>query len=84
MLTIKSRVRIIAFNESNIVPKKTVKGRRYDRIGQESRWLVESDANGYMYTDPGVAFLICRKGRVVTLQAKALLEAERAVLLRYC
>lgn len=33
MLTIKSRVRIIAFNESNIVPKKTVKGRRYDRMG---------------------------------------------------
>jgi len=32
-----------------------------------------------MHTDPGVAFLICRKGRVVTLQAKALLEAERAV-----
>ncbi len=53
-------------------------------MGQESRWLVESDANGYMHTDPGVAFLICRKGRVVTLQAKALLEAERAALLKRC
>ena len=77
-------MRIIAFNESNIVPKKTVKGIRYDRMGQESRWLVESDANGYMHTDPGVAFLICRKGRVVTLQAKALLEAERTALLKCC
>lgn len=83
-MTIKSRVRIIAFNESNIVPKKTVKGRRYDRMGRESRWLVESDANGYMHTDPGVAFLICREGRVVTLQAKALLEAERTALLKCC
>lgn len=47
-------------------------------MSKESHWLVESDVGGYMYTDPGVAFLICRKGRVVTLQAKALLEAERA------
>ena len=41
---------------------------------------MESGAEGHMYTDPGVAFLICRKGRVVTLQAKALLEAERVTL----
>lgn len=47
-------------------------------MSKESHWLVESDVGGYMYTEPGVAFLICRKGRVVTLQAKALLEAERA------
>ena len=40
--------------------------------------MVESGAGSYMYTDPGVAFLIGREGRVVTLQAKALLEAERA------
>ena len=53
-----------------------MKGRRYALEGKESRWLVESDTEGHMYTDPGVAFLICRKGRVVTLQAKALLEAE--------
>ena len=33
VLTIKSGMRIIAFNESNIVPKKTVKGRRYDWMG---------------------------------------------------
>ena len=46
-------------------------------MSKESHWLVESDVGGYMYTEPGVAFLICRKGRVVTLQAKALLEAER-------
>lgn len=53
-------------------------------MGQESRWLVESDTDGYMYTDPGVAFPICREGRVVTLQAKALLEAERTALLKRC
>ena len=47
-------------------------------MSKESHWLVESDVGGYMDTDSGVAFLICRKGRVVTLQAKALLEAERA------
>ena len=47
-------------------------------MSKESHWLVESDVGGYMYTEPGVAFLICRKGRVVTLQAKALLEAVRA------
>ena len=45
-------------------------------MSKESHWLVESDVGGYMDTDSGVAFLICRKGRVVTLQAKALLEAE--------
>lgn len=28
MLTIKSRVRIIAFNESNIVPKKNGEGKK--------------------------------------------------------
>lgn len=39
---------------------------------------MESGAGNYMDTDPGVAFLICREGRAVTLQAKALLEAERA------
>lgn len=47
-------------------------------MSKESHWLVESDVGGYMDTDSGVAFLICRKGRVVTLQAEALLEAERA------
>ena len=38
---------------------------------------MENSAKGYMDTGPGVACLICRVGRVVTLTTKALLEAER-------
>lgn len=36
---------------------------------------MESGTGNYMDTDPGVAFLICREGRAVTLQMIALVEA---------
>lgn len=52
--------------------------RRYAAEAEESRCLVKSGAEERMDTGLGVAFPICREGRVVTLQAKALSEVRRA------
>jgi hypothetical protein len=52
-------------------------GRRQEGLHSENRWLVQTGVGPPVYPDPGAARLnVSRAGRMATLPAAALLEAN--------
>ena len=62
-------------------------GRRHGSLRSENRWLVRTGAELHVHTGPGAAApnsFDSRVGRVIPLQVKALLEADKRVRVTVC